>query len=114
MLQDEAYNGSKAFTPLQLLDILKKSIWSELGTGKALDIYRRNLQKAYIAALADLVDNSTPTGSRTTSDAAGIARVHLLTLKAEIAKASVISSGVTKAHFVDLLAQITTKLDPKK
>jgi len=114
MLQDEAYNWNKAFTPLQLLDILKKSIWSELGTGKALDIYRRNLQKAYIAALADLVDNSTPTGSRTTSDAAGIARVHLLTLKAEIAKASVISSGVTKAHFVDLLAQITTKLDPKK
>jgi len=122
MLQNEAFNGSIAFTPFQLLDYLKKSIWSELGTGKNVDIYRRNLQKVYIDALLDLANNAggirtavLPTGTtRSASDASGIARIHLLTLKSEIAKASVISSGVTKAHFVDLLALIDDTLDPKK
>lgn len=122
MLQNEAFNGSTAFTPLQLLDYLKKSIWSELGTGKNVDIYRRNLQKFYIDALLDLANNAggvraalQPAGtSRSASDASGIARIHLLTLKSEIAKASVVSSGVTKAHFVDLLALINDTLDPKK
>jgi hypothetical protein len=128
MLQNEAFNGSSTFTPFQLLDNLKKSIWSELATGKNVDIYRRNLQKVYVDALINLVENtgqvsnvrttSIPSvgvvNNRSTSDAAGIARVHLMTLKSEIAKASAISTGITKAHFVDLLAQITETLDPKK
>ena len=115
MLENEAYNGAAAYTPFQLLDFLKKSIWSELGTGKAVDIYRRNLQKSYVDALVSLVGNAGQVGvGRGTSDASGIARVHLLTLKSEIAKAAGRSAGVSKAHYVDLLAQITDALDPKK
>jgi hypothetical protein len=117
MLRDEAYNGSTAYTAFQMLDYLKKSIWSELGTGKAVDIYRRNLQNSYVDALIPLIGtgNTSQTNiSRVSSDAAGIARVHLLTLKSEISKALRMSSGVTQAHYVDLLAQITEALDPKK
>jgi len=115
MLQNEAYNGSQAYTPFQMLEDLKKSIWSELAVGKPIDIYRRNLQKAYVDALAGMVSSTTSTGVvRSTSDASGIARIHLLSLKADIAKALVASTGVTKAHLLDLVAQISEVLDNKK
>jgi hypothetical protein len=115
MLENEAYNGAAAYTPFQLLDFLKKSIWSELGTGKAVDIYRRSLQKSYVDALVSLVENAGQVGvARGTSDASGIARVHLMALKSEIAKSAGRSAGVSKAHYVDLLAQIAEALDPKK
>jgi hypothetical protein len=114
MLENEAYYGGSAYTPFQMLNYLKKSIWSELGTGKVVDIYRRNLQNSYINALVSLLGNVSPLGlSHNPSDAGGIARVHLLTLKSEISKTVGMSSGVTKAHYVDLLAQITQALDPK-
>jgi len=116
MLRDEAYNGSTAYTAFQMLDYLKKSIWSELGSGKAVDIYRRNLQNSYVDALIPLLGNTnlaTLTFNRNSSDASGIARVHLLTLKSEISKAIRMSSGVTKAHYIDLLAKITEALNPK-
>jgi len=99
-----------------MLDYLKKSIWSELGSGKAVDIYRRNLQNSYVDALIPLLGNTnlaTLTFNRNSSDASGIARVHLLTLKSEISKAIRMSSGVTKAHYIDLLAKITEALNPK-
>jgi len=115
MLQNEAYNGVKAYTPIQLLDDLKKSIWSELASGKPIDIYRRNLQKAYVDALVGMVGSTASTGViRNTSDASGIARLHLFALKADIAKAIATSTGTTKAHLLDLLAQISNTLDSKK
>ena len=115
MLQNEAYNGSTAFTPFQLLTDLKKSIWSELATGKPIDIYRRNLQKSYVDALVAIIGINSSTGTiRSTSDASGIARIHLMTLKSEISKANANASGITKAHLTDLLAQINEVLEPKK
>jgi hypothetical protein len=115
MLQNEAYNGAQAYTPFQMLDDLKKSIWSELAVGKPIDIYRRNLQKAYVDALAGMVSSTTSTGVvRSTSDASGIARIHLLSLKSDIAKALTTATGVTKAHLLDLTAQISEVLDNKK
>jgi hypothetical protein len=115
MLQNEAYNGTQAYTPIQMLGDLKKSIWSELAAGKPIDIYRRNLQKAYVDALAGMVSSTTPTGVvRGTSDASGIARIHLLSLKSDMAKALATATGVTKAHLLDLIAQINDVLYNKK
>ena len=115
MIQNEAFNGTQAYTPLQMLDDLKKSIWSELAASKPIDIYRRNLQKAYVDALAGMVSSTTSTGVvRSTSDASGIARIHLISLKADITRALATSSGVTKAHLLDLVAQINEVLDNKK
>ena len=115
MLQDEAYNGSAAYTPFQLLSDLKKNIWSELATGKPIDIYRRNLQKSYVDALIALIGANSPTSViRSTSDASGIARIHLLALKQEIGKAGLKASEITKAHLTDLLAQINEVLEIKK
>jgi hypothetical protein len=107
MLQNEAYNGTKAYTPFQLLDDLKKNIWSELAANKPIDIYRRNLQKAYVDALANTINPDA-------SDAGGIARVHLQTLRSEIAKSLASTSAITKAHLQGMLAQIDKTLETKK
>lgn len=55
MIENETANGSNAYTPLALMDDLRKGIWSELQTGKTIDTYRRNLQKAHIDRLAFLM-----------------------------------------------------------
>jgi hypothetical protein len=115
MLQNEAFNGNSAYTPFQLLDDLKKNIWSELGSGKPIDIYRRNLQKSYVDALVALIETSNSAGSlRNTTDASGIARVHLLALRMEIKKSVALAKGMSKAHLVDMLSQINDVLEPRK
>lgn len=79
MIRDETQNGSKAFTALQMLDIMKRNIWAELPGNGTIDTYRRNLQKIYIDALVAIIQGDPSQGNRfTTSDAAGIARVQVL------------------------------------
>lgn len=107
MLQNEAYNGTNAYSPIQMLDDLKKNVWSELATNKPIDIYRRNLQKAYVDALANTINPDA-------TDAAGIARVHLQTLRADIARSLAASTGISKAHLQGLLAQIDKTLETRK
>ncbi len=55
MIENETANGSEAYAPLALMDDLRQGIWSELRSGRAIDTYRRNLQKAHIDRLAFLL-----------------------------------------------------------
>ncbi len=114
MIRDETLNGNKSFTALQMLEIMKRNIWSELQAGKNADTFRRNLQKIYVDALAAILQGDPTQGNRiTTSDAAGIARVHLSQLRSEIARAQNSATGITKAHYTDLTAQIDKVLSVK-
>jgi len=111
MIQDEMLNGANAFTAMQMLDILKSKIWGALPT----DVYQRNLQKFYVDALIVVVQgNVAPGAVKSSSDAAGIARLHLLQLKQTISGSMASATGLTKAHFIDLLAQIDSALDTNK
>jgi len=112
MIQDEALNGSSAFTVTQMLDMLKSNIW----TGIPADVYKRNLQKAYVDALISVLQGSVLPGTtavKISSDAAGIARLHLMQLKSDVVKLQASSTGLNKAHFTDLLFRINQTLDPK-
>lgn len=112
MIQNETLNGNNAFTVVQMLDMLKSNVWA--GTPK--DTYRRNLQKFYVDALISMIQSSPSplTVSRSLSDASGLARMHLMQLRSQIASQAISSTGITKAHFIDLQAQIDTALDTKK
>jgi hypothetical protein len=55
MIENETANGKDAYSLLNLMDDLRNGIWSELQTGKAIDTYRRNLQKAHMDRLAYLM-----------------------------------------------------------
>jgi hypothetical protein len=116
MLDDETFNGTSAYTAIQMLDDLKRDVWSELNGGKTTEIIRRNLQKNYVDAFIALL-NSASQGNRymsATSDATAIARAHLVTLRSEMSKASVFASGITKAHLQEQVAKIDEALNPKK
>jgi hypothetical protein len=115
MLQNEAYNGSSAYTAIDMFNDLKKNVWSELTDGKQIDIYRRNLQKNYVNALINIIDtkNTNPQQGRA-SDATGIARTQLIDLRQSIKNVIAASSGIKRSHLQDLLAQIETALDTNK
>ena len=116
MLRDEAYNGSNAYTAITMFNDLKKSVWSELTNGKAIDIYRRNLQKNYVSVLISIIDtkNVNPQMQARASDATGIARTQLIDLRQSIRSAAASSSGIKRSHLQDLLAQIDIALDTSK
>ena len=48
MIENETINGKDSYTLLSMMQDLRKGLWSELRTGKSIDTYRRNLQRAYL------------------------------------------------------------------
>lgn len=124
MLKDEAYNGTSAYTAIDMFNDLKKGIWAELTNGRTIDIYKRNLQKNYVNALTSIIASKNNqsggsmmhmgSGGNNASDATGIARSQLVDLRQSIRNAIGASSGLKRSHLQDLLAQIDTALDTSK
>jgi hypothetical protein len=57
MIENEALNGTNAYTLSQMMNDLKKGLWKELYKKEKIDIYRRNLQRSYINRLGYLMKN---------------------------------------------------------
>lgn len=51
MLENESANGSKAFTAVDLMDMLHRSIFKVTEQGAKVDVMTRNLQKGFVDAL---------------------------------------------------------------
>ena len=51
MLENESANGKEAFTAVQMMDMLHKSIFKETERGVNVDVMTRNLQKGFVDAL---------------------------------------------------------------
>ncbi len=51
MLENEAQNGKKAFTVVELLDKMHKHIFAKTERGAIPDVYERDLQKGFVDAL---------------------------------------------------------------
>ena len=125
MLEDEAYNGTNAYTVSDMLADLEKSIWSELDNGKQIDIYRRQLQKNYVVDLLDIANpreqdtlskllSGNRAGNQAISDAPAIARAHLLALDQRMKRAASSSSGIRHSHLLELTARIDKSLKVDK
>ena len=126
LVDAEAAQGSNAYSVLELLNDLKKGIWTELPTRKPIDIYRRSLQKSYINMLGNLIKPpssssvslpgitiSSSSGNEK-SDAISVVRAHLSSLKNEINAASAaIADPMTKYHLQDVSNRIAKALNPK-
>ncbi len=126
LVDAEEAQGKNAYKVIELLNDLKKGIWTELAARKPIDIYRRNLQKSYISVLNNLINPpapqtisiqgitiSTSSGSDK-SDVISVVRAHLATLKNEINAASAaIADPMTKYHLQDVSKRIDKALNPK-
>lgn len=112
MLENEALNGNDAYAASQLFTEVRTGIFSELRSGKTIDLYRRNLQKAFVEKLGELT-NTKDDGLRT-SDVPSIARGNLNTLKTELARGlSRQRNTLSRYHLQDLMARIEVILDPR-
>ncbi len=123
LIQFEAYDPSKAYTPADLFAGLKNGIWGELRTAGAIDTYRRNLQKIYVEKLIALLPAATSvpanppmqgTGISKTNDALSVVKGQVRELIAEI-KAAIPATKdrQTKLHLQDVYDRLVNSLDSK-
>ncbi|MEJ7669392.1 MAG: zinc-dependent metalloprotease [Casimicrobiaceae bacterium] len=100
---------AKAFRLSELYTTLHSAIWSELKTGRDIDLFRRNLQREHANRVASALLRSAATMP---ADARALLRVEAKTLRTEIAAAQKRSSysPEAKAHLVEALATLDEAL----
>jgi hypothetical protein len=127
MTENEAINGNKAYTYVSMMRDLRNGIWSELRSGRKIDVYRRNLQRAHIDRLKYLMTNEQapiPAQFRqfvrrtnvnvSQSDIRAVVRAELNTLKRSInAAIGRTSDSMSRIHLRDAIERIDAILDPK-
>ena len=60
VIENEAINGNEAYKITELFDDLRKGIWTELSSGRSIDVHRRALQRAHIERLELLLTGNEP------------------------------------------------------
>jgi hypothetical protein len=126
MLNAEAQNGSQAYTANDLLTDLKQDVFTELAAKKTIDIYRRNLQKAYVERLGALINpppasgiiiffgGGAPSVDNKKTDLLSYLKGHARELKALCdAAAAGTADKASKYHLLDLSDRLKKILDPK-
>ena len=117
LIENEAINGKTAYTLIDMMSDLKEGIWKELYTHKTIDVYRRNLQLAYLDRISYIMNEeqgSIPSWARgrvtsvkvSQSDIRTIAVGQLLELKKDIKKHKNRSDKMTKMHLDMATAKI--------
>jgi hypothetical protein len=100
-----------AYRPAQLVEDLHAGLWSELQKSPIeIDLYRRNLQRAYVDQLATALDNPRPD-----SDLPALARGELERILSEIkavAEAKKETSPIARLHLEDIKSRVEQALDP--
>ncbi len=105
--------GDLGYRVDEYISEIHKIIWKELWTGKAIEPYRRNLQKSYVGALGDITTSNKQDVTET--DAHSIVRADLIKLQAEIHSAIPSESdSLSKYHLQDLESQIKNILEARR
>jgi hypothetical protein len=121
--------GNNAYKPTELMDDLRRGIFSELYTRKATDLYRRNLQKIFVEKIISLLPGGTqplslgsigiffqitPSLNIKNTDAYSVLKGTLRTLRNDIRAAIPgTTDQMTKLHLQDLNERITDVLEKK-
>jgi hypothetical protein len=129
LIAAEAADGATAYKISDLFKDLNASIFTELKGGAAIDVYRRNLQKAYVDRLITIINppapaagsaatfgrgGATPTGlTASQTDAVSVVKGQLRELDKAI-KANSTTDTLSKYHLEDLSDRIEKALDSKK
>jgi len=115
---------SNAYALTDMMSDLRKGIWSELRTGKKIDTYRRNLQRAHIDRLAYLMTAENQSGrspspymkatavNTSQSDIRAVVRAELKTLRSQLRSARG-GDAMSRIHIADAIERINDILDPK-
>lgn len=129
LISAEAADGNAAYKITDFFTDMDAAVFSELKSNKEIDLYRRNLQKAYVEKMIGLIKpaDKTPTSLTMTlqrtstgsslsamqSDVASVVKGELKALNTSIKSAAIQASGVSKYHLEDLSDRIEQALNPK-
>lgn len=127
LVENEVANGTEAYTLVEMMDDLRKGIWSELSSGRKIDTYRRNLQKAYVDRLAYLMTaedqkklpdfggyRKSTAVNTSQSDIRSVSRAQLNQLKRDVRNAiGRTSDRMSRYHLQDVEERIDHILDPE-
>ena len=127
LLNAEAALGKEAYTLLDMLGDLKQMLFTELGSKKPVELYRRNLQKAYVEKLGTIINppmsasifvlrdgNAETVVDSKKSDIISFVKGHARELKTMVdAAAGASADRATKYHLQDLGDRLKKMLDPK-
>ena len=106
LVEQEAFLGGAAYGLGEMLDDLRRGVWSEAYAGRATDAYRRNLQRAWLDRIAELMEDEDALAS----DVAPFVRGELTAVREVLAAASP-ADRATRLHYQDAVARIDTILD---
>jgi hypothetical protein len=104
-------DSDDAYSPASMLADVSAGVWSELSTNApAVDLYRRNLQRAHVDRLANTMESGD-----SASDAPALARGELVDLLGKIRAGLEDQPDVTTTrHLSDVAARIELSLDKVK
>ena len=121
--------GANTYTLDEMMEDVKKGVFTELTNKKATDVYRRNIQKQYVESLIELMNPAPaqnmsiaglpagffPASSNTkNTDITSIARAYLKSLQNELnANAATASDKLTKYHYQDCAERIKKAFEAK-
>jgi hypothetical protein len=127
LISAEAALGSNTYTLTELMGDLQKNIWTELATRKPIDVYHRNLQKAFVERFSAIINPSAPAsssfggivisfggGDSKKTDIISVAKGVLRSLRTEInAALPATTDKMTRYHLQDMQERIEKILNPK-
>lgn len=99
----------------ELLKEVLKTITVEMNTHANADLYRRNLQRAFVETLSNTIDLKSPSAASVkNTDAFTFSKIALQRFRAQIqANVALTTDATTKYHYQDLADKIKLALDPK-
>ncbi|PKD42521.1 zinc-dependent metalloprotease [Rhodohalobacter barkolensis] len=112
LIEGESFRGDDAYTIAEMLEDVRKGVWSELSSNSSIDVYRRNLQRTYLNHVKSLMESDDDDVNG--SDIKPLLREELRTLKTEVDRA--VNRTVdrrTVVHLQDVQNRIENILDPK-
>ena len=119
LMENSEINGRNAYTLLNMMTDVRQGIWSELNRGGTIDLYRRNLQRAYISRMEYLMtqeQGNSRGGSSvdvSQSDIRPVVRGELTNLQNSIRNAvGRTNDQLTRYHLQDALKRIDLILNP--
>lgn len=115
MMGQQVNDGAaRAYTVPKMLRDLRRGVFGELGSGKAIDIHRRNLQKVYVQQLCMLISPSAK-GINMTDDVLSMLKAHARELETAVRAASVrAGDALTRDHLVDIAERLQQARKPQR
>ncbi len=118
-LSEQSALDKNAYSLYEMLEDLRKGIWSEVYANRTIDVFRRNLQKEYISTVGTVFEEDSfgggffgPSIDIKDSDLRSALRFELTQLKTDIKNARAnIRDRASRAHLDDITARIDEILD---